>query len=233
MPLCAVCHNGCGHEFVPYGLCHCHVFLRGKGSADDDRGDNLDERCDFVCKTLSIGIYTDNSGRLSSGSLLLFFGSVADLFGRKSMFIVSMFLFSVFCLAAGFSQTGLTVDILCGVLGIFSASAVPPAQGMLGAIYVKPSKRKNRVFGCFSAGNPLGFVFGIIFSGLATQIFSWRASFWLLAIVYLVVCGVAAFTVPKDGQAKVKLTTETVKRLDLPGTAMTILGIGMFCAALR
>ncbi|KAF2688985.1 major facilitator superfamily MFS-1 [Lentithecium fluviatile CBS 122367] len=169
---------------------------------------------------------------LSSGSLLLLFGSVADLFGRKSMFIGSMFLFAVFCLAAGFSKTGLTLDILNGVLGIFSASAVPPAQGMLGIIYAKPSKRKNRVFGCFSAGNPLGFVFESIFSGLATQIFNWRASFWLLAIVYLVVSGVAAFTVPNDRTEKTKITSETVKRLDLPGTAMTILGIGMFCAAL-
>ena len=161
------------------------------------------------------------------------FGSVADLFGRKSMFIVSLLLFSFFCLGAGFSKSGLTLDILCGVLGIFSASAVPPAQGMLGAIYVKPSKRKNRVFGCFSAGNPLGFVCGTIFSGIATQIFNWRASFWLLAIVYLVIGGMAVFTVPNDTTDKVKLTRETVKKLDLPGTSLALMGIGMFCAALR
>lgn len=143
-----------------------------------------------------------------------------------------MFFFAVFCLGAGFSRNGVTLDIMNGVLGIFSAAAVPPAQGMLGAIYVKPSKRKNRVFGCFSAGNPLGFVFGTIFSGLATQIFNWRAAFWLLAIVYLVVSVVAAFTVPRDRTEKVRWSEETVKKLDLPGTAMTILGIGMFCAAL-
>lgn len=171
--------------------------------------------------------------RLSSGALLLFFGSVADLFGRKSMFIWSMFFFAVICLGAGFSKSGMTLDILCGVLGIFSASAVPPAQGMLGVIYQKPSPRKNKVFGCFSAGNPLGFVCGTIFSGLATQIFNWRASLWLLAIVYLVTTVVAWFCVPDDTTAKVSLNEETLKRLDLPGTAMTILGIGMFCAALR
>ncbi|KAF2183966.1 major facilitator superfamily MFS-1 [Zopfia rhizophila CBS 207.26] len=169
---------------------------------------------------------------LSSGALLLFFGSIADLFGRKSMFISSMFLFAIFNLAAGFAKSGLTLDILNGILGIWSASAVPPAQGMLGVIYEKPSKRKNKVFGCFSAGNPLGFVFGSIFSGLATQLFNWRASFWLLAIVYLAVTIVAGFTVPTDGTVKAPLNEETVKRLDLPGTAMTIVGIGMFCAAL-
>lgn len=149
------------------------------------------------------------------------------------MFIGSMLLFSIVCLGAGFSKSGLTLDVLNGVLGIFSAASVPPAQGMLGVIYERPSKRKNRAFGAFSAGNPLGYVCGTIFSGVATQIFNWRASFWLLAIVYLVVSIVAVFTVPTDSTPKATFNDETLKRLDLPGTVMTIFGIGMFCAALR
>ena len=173
------------------------------------------------------------ANRLTAGSLLLFFGSIADLFGRKSMFIGSMFLFSVFCLGAGFAKDGMTLDILCGVLGIWSASAVPPAQGMLGAIYEKPSPRKNRAFGCFSAGNPLGFVFGTILSGLFTQIFNWRVGFYLLAIVYFCVSVIAVFTVPKDTTPKHSFNDETIKKLDLPGTGLAIMGIGMFCAALR
>lgn len=176
---------------------------------------------------------TDKICRLTAGSLLLFFGSIADLFGRKSMFIASMFFFSVFCLGAGFSQTGMMLDVLCGVLGIFSAAAVPPAQGMLGVIYAKPSQRKNRAFGCFSAGNPMGFIFGTILAGLFTQVFNWRASFFLLAIVYLCISIIAAFTVPKDTTPKQTFNAQTMKKLDLPGTALTIFGIGMFCAALR
>ena len=144
-----------------------------------------------------------------------------------------MFLFSIFCLGAGFSQNGLTLDIICGILGVWSASAVPAAQGMLGAIYEKPSPRKNKVFACFSAGNPLGFVFGTIVSGVFTQIFNWRASFFLLAIVYFCISVMAVFTVPKDTAPKQSLNEETIKKLDLPGTGMTILGIGMFCSALR
>lgn len=148
------------------------------------------------------------------------------------MFIGSMFLFAVFCLGAGFSKNGITLDILCGILGIFGASAVPSAQGILSSVYDQPSKRKNKAFACFSAGNPLGFVAGIIFSGLATQLFSWRAAFWLLAIVYLVISILAAIFVPSDHAAKVPWNSETIKRLDLPGTMLTIFGIGMFCAAL-
>ncbi|KAH8712211.1 hypothetical protein GQ44DRAFT_625684, partial [Phaeosphaeriaceae sp. PMI808] len=182
--------------------------------------------------TLQECLFLTKPIRLTAGALLLFFGSVADLFGRKSMFIGSMFLFSVFCLGAGFSQSGLTLDVLCGILGIWSASAVPPAQGMLGTIYEKPSPRKNKIFGCFSAGNPLGFVLGTIVAGLFTQIFSWRSGFFLLAIVYFCTAVVACFTVPSDTMPKQSLNSETVKKLDLPGTAMTILGIGMLCAAL-
>lgn len=144
-----------------------------------------------------------------------------------------MLLFAIFSLAAGFSQTGKTLDTLCGVLGVFSASAVPPAQGMLGTIYKLPSPRKNRAFGCFSSGNPLGFVVGAILGGVFTQVFNWRAPFYMLAIVYLVISIVAFFTVPEDSTVKRKLDQETIKRLDIPGTAMTIAGIGMFCAALR
>ncbi|KAJ4336928.1 hypothetical protein N0V95_008477 [Ascochyta clinopodiicola] len=169
---------------------------------------------------------------LSAGALLLFFGSIADLFGRKSMFIGSMFLFSIVCLGTGFAKDGITLDVLCGILGIFSASAVPPAQGILGTIYDRPSPRKNKAFGCFSAGNPLGFVFGTILSGLFTQIFNWRASFFLIAITYFLTSIVAALTVPVDTMPKQKFDSGTLKKLDLPGTGLTIAGIGMFCAAL-
>lgn len=148
------------------------------------------------------------------------------------MFIGSMFFFSVLCLGTGFAKDGITLDVLCGILGIFSASAVPPAQGILGTIYDRPSPRKNRAFGCFSSGNPLGFVFGTILAGLFTEIFNWRAGFFLIAITYFLTSIVAALTVPVDTIPKQKFDHETWKKLDLPGTGMTIAGIGMFCAAL-
>ncbi|GMF71651.1 unnamed protein product [Aspergillus oryzae] len=144
-----------------------------------------------------------------------------------------MAFFAVFALAAGFSKTPMQVDILNGVMGLMSASSVPPAQGMLANIYEKPSKRKNRVFACFSAGNPLGFVFGSIFSGIATQLFNWRASFFLLAIIYVVIVAIALLTVPVDNTPTEKISMEAVKRFDVVGTILTIAGIGLFSAALR
>lgn len=148
------------------------------------------------------------------------------------MFVGSLFMYSVFALVAGFAKTPIGLDVLCGVLGIFSASAVPPAVGILGVAYGKPSKRKNAAFACFSAGNPLGYVFGTIFGGLAANIFNWRASFWLIAIIFLCFTVIGFFTIPKDFADKEPLNWTAVKRFDLLGTALTIGGIGMFSAAL-
>ena len=169
---------------------------------------------------------------LASGAFLLFFGGVADLWGRKIMFIASMLLFAVFALVAGFATNAIALDVLMGVMGLFAASAVPPAVGLLGVVYEKPSKRKNWAFACFSGGNPLGFVFGTIFSGVATNLFNWRASYYFLAILFLFFSILGWFTVPTDPSVKQPVTWETLKRFDVVGVLMTIGGIGMFSAAL-
>ncbi|EEP81267.1 predicted protein [Uncinocarpus reesii 1704] len=95
---------------------------------------------------------------LSSGAFLLSFGKFADLFGRKVMFVVSMLLYTVIVLVAGFAPNAIFLDIFSGFVGLCSAAVVPPAVGTLGAVYEKPSRRKNIAFSCFSAGNPLGFI---------------------------------------------------------------------------
>lgn len=148
------------------------------------------------------------------------------------MFVASLFLFAIFAIGAGFATTGISLDILNGVMGVTSASAIPPAVGILGVIYEKPSKRKNYAFACFSAGNPLGFVFGTIAGGIATNLFGWRASYWFLSIVFLLFTVIGIWTIPPDTQPKRPFSWETIKELDLVGTFCITLGIGMFSAAL-
>jgi MFS family permease len=169
---------------------------------------------------------------LSSGALLLFFAKVADTFGRRSLLILSMGAFSVSSLVTGFATNAMYLDILAGILGLWSAAAVPPAVGILGAAYEQPSKRKNMAFACFSAGNPVGFVMGTIFSGVAAHIFSWRSSFYLLAIIYVVFFVAAIWTVPGTQAQTEKFTLGTIKRFDLFGILLSMAGIALFCSSL-
>jgi MFS family permease len=140
--------------------------------------------------------------------------------------------FAASALVAGFSTNAMYLDVFGGLLGLWSAAAVPPAVGILGAAYEQPSQRKNRAFACFSAGNPVGFVMGTIFSGVAAHIFNWRASFYLLAIIYAAFLVGAVWTVPRTQVETEKFNLKTLKRFDLFGVILSMAGIALFCSSL-
>ncbi|EPS31963.1 hypothetical protein PDE_06922 [Penicillium oxalicum 114-2] len=169
---------------------------------------------------------------LSSGAFLLTFGKLADMFGRKALFIIGMAGFTLSLLVAGFATNAIYMDVFSGVLGLFAAAVVPPAVGALGAVYEKPSKRKNRAFACFSAGNPLGFVGGMIISGVASHVYNWRASFWALAVVYAIFTVLTVWTVPADTFARTPVTMSALRQFDLLGTALVIVGFAFFSSSL-
>lgn len=74
---------------------------------------------------------------------------------------------------------------------------------------------------------------GLIFSGVASQILSWRACYWLIAIIYAIITVSAYFTMPPDISRRANLSSETVKQFDVLGTFLTVAGIGLFSCALR
>jgi MFS family permease len=178
---------------------------------------------------------THISHSLVAGAFQLALGQLADLLGRKPMFITGMAGFSLFSLLVAFAQNPFWMLIVCGVLGIPSAMVVPPAIGILGAAYSTPSKRKNAAFSSFSAGNPLGFVFGTILCGIATQIFNWRAAFILLSIIWAVFTVFAFWAVPNVeafDRAPLRERLGALRQFDYVGTVLTIFGTGMFTAGL-
>ena len=154
------------------------------------------------------------------------------------MFLIGLATFSAGSIITAFAQNPFWMDILCGVLGLGSAMVVPPAIGILGAAYAAPSKRKNLAFSAFSAGQPIGFVFGSIFCGIAARLFDWRAAFVLLAILWAVFTVVGYYFVPAGVEAYAEGLTlrerfhGSLDKFDIVGTVLTIFGTGMFTAAL-
>ncbi|OQE00267.1 hypothetical protein PENVUL_c055G08324 [Penicillium vulpinum] len=169
---------------------------------------------------------------LTSGAFLLTFGKLADMFGRKVLFVIGMAGFTFSLLIAGFATNAIYMDVFSGISGLFAAAVVPPAVGALGATYETPSKRKNLAFACFSAGNPLGFVGGMIISGVAAHLYNWRASLWTLSVVYAIFTILTVWTVPADGFDRAPLSFETMKQFDLLGTALVIVGFAFFSSSL-
>ncbi|KAL7813046.1 MFS general substrate transporter [Trichoderma gracile] len=173
---------------------------------------------------------------LSAGALQLPLGQLTDLLGRKAFFIVGMVGFSVSSLILGFSQNPFWMNILCGFIGLFSAVIVPPAIGILGAAYSEPSKRKNWAFACFSAGNPVGFGLGSIIMGISAKILEWRAGFFFFTILWGLLAIASVWVVPsieafEPGPFGTRLKA-ALRRFDVVGTAMTIVGVGLFTTGL-
>lgn len=188
-----------------------------------------------------------------AGAFQLALGQLADLVGRKLMFIVGMGSFSALVLLTGFAQNSYWMLIMCGALGIPSAMVVPPAMGILGAAYKTPSRRKTSAFAAFSAGNPLGFVFGSIVCGVASSVSSWRAAvsiskpflvistpntmqYIFVAITWAALAVFAVWAVPDvesfAGSSPLTERLKAMKDFDYVGTIMTVSGTGMLTASL-
>ncbi|KAH7420231.1 major facilitator superfamily domain-containing protein, partial [Cadophora sp. MPI-SDFR-AT-0126] len=163
------------------------------------------------------------------GSFMLFFSKTADLFGRKLQLLLGFFLLSLFSLLTAFAPNALSINVLCGFLGLGTAIIAPPAIGTLFATYPQ-GKRRNRVTGALGVGNPLGFILGSISSGVATKYASWRQSFIVIAVFFFVMAGAAIWTVPaipRSGNPGA-----LVKQFDYLGTFLTVAGLACVSAAL-
>lgn len=181
--------------------------------------------------------FNNHLSSLTAGAFQLALGQLADLLGRKMMFLTGLSSFSLFAVILGFAKNPFWMDIILGFMGISSAMVVPPAIGILGAAYAKPSKRKNLAFSAFSAGNPLGFVLGSIFCGIAAKLFDWRAAFWLIAILWAAFTALGFYAIPNveafehTEPLKVRLGG-FLKQFDTVGAILTLFGTGLFTAAI-
>ncbi|KAG8782667.1 hypothetical protein FRC16_002565 [Serendipita sp. 398] len=105
---------------------------------------------------------------LSSGCLLLLFGRLADLYGRKLTWMLGMAFSIIFTLGCGFSATAIQLIVLRAMSGIGQAATVPAAIGILAHSF-PPSRARSTAFATFAAGAPLGACLGMIFGGVMSQ----------------------------------------------------------------
>lgn len=175
-----------------------------------------------------------SSFALASGSFFLFFGGIADIFGRRVVLITSFIFYAIFSLIAGFMKNFIVFCIIRALQGMASAASIPAAVGILGAAY-KPGPRKNKVMATFAAGAPIGFIVGIISGGICTEFLSFRAVLWFHAILWGIFSIIAWFVVPRtknDIPLTKKHILEGLNNIDYGGTFLAIAGFTLFVFAL-
>jgi EmrB/QacA subfamily drug resistance transporter len=156
---------------------------------------------------------------LSFGSLLLFSGRVADLIGRKVVFITGLVGFAAASAVGGASVNFAMLVTARASQGVFGAMLAPAALALLTTTFSDP-KERGKAFGVYGAIAGAGGAVGLLLGGALTEYLSWRWCLYInLFFAGLAVAGGAALLKRQPRQ--------TGARLDIPGVIMV--SGGMFC----
>lgn len=158
---------------------------------------------------------------LSSGCLLLFFGRLADLYGRKKAYILGSLIQMAFSLGCGFAKTQILIDVLRALQGCGAAATIPACLGILAHSF-PPSRMRSVAFATFAAGAPLGAAIGNTFGAVLTQLThpAWRSVFYFSAGINLLCLIGGALSIDAD-----EPSMELDKRVDYLGAFLVTAGL--------
>ncbi|KAI0391596.1 major facilitator superfamily transporter [Xylariaceae sp. FL0594] len=132
---------------------------------------------------------------LTFGTFLLLWGRIADIVGKRDIFIWGSAFMAVTLIANPFMPNEITFDLFRGLQGLGAAANVPTAIGILGVTF-PPGKAKNYAFSAYASGAPLGSVFGNLLAGLIASATTWKWVFGALGGLGLVVAVAGLIVIP-------------------------------------
>ncbi len=154
---------------------------------------------------------------LCAAGFTLLFGRVADLVGRRRLFLVGMALLGAASLLGGLATSPAMLLIARTAQGLATAIVTPAALSLLTTSFPEGPMRQ-RALGLNGALMAAGFTTGAILGGLLTDLLSWRWAFFLnvpVAVLALVAAPVVL--------AESRLGQRA--RLDLPGAVAVTTGL--------
>ena len=150
-----------------------------------------------------------NAFMLSFGSLLMAAGALADVFGRKRMFITGVALFSLFSFALAAAPSVFWIDVLRALQGIAAAAALSGGSAALAQEF--EGHARTRAFSMLGTSFGIGLAFGPLLAGTLISTLGWRAVFLSTAIIGLIAL---VFGAPRMRETR----DPNAQGVDWPGT---------------
>ena len=176
---------------------------------------------------IEFGVSTSMLGWISMGTLIpsLAFSvpvaRIADLTGRKRIFVIGMIGYCVFSLGTALATSFFHIIICRLMLGLSLAFMFSTSIAIL--ISAFPAEKRGRVLGFNTASLYIGLSIGPVIGGFLTHNFGWRSSFILALISGAVIGGFAIYGLEND---KKRQDNEEKRALDIPGMILFIIGSG-------
>jgi len=154
---------------------------------------------------------------LSSAALLVPFGRIADIYGRRKIFTLGTAIFTLSSLLAGMAGS-VSMLISCRVFqGIGGAMLAGTGVALLTTVF--PVNERGKVLGINVGATYLGLSLAPVLGGVLTQHLGWRSIFFSSALLGLAVIGVVLW------KLKGEWTGAKGERFDVAGSVIYSLSL--------
>jgi len=177
---------------------------------------------DFAREDLS---WVANAYTLMFGGFLLLGGRVADLVGRRRMFMVGLVLFTAASLLGGLAQSALWLVLARAAQGLGAALISPAALSLVMTLFTEGSER-NKALGVWGAVAGSGGAAGVILGGVLTEWLGWEAVLYVNVPIGLVAAFLAPRLLPEGREAA------GTRSFDVAGAVTVTAGLTMLVYAL-
>ena len=166
-----------------------------------------------------------NAYTLTFGGFLLLGGRLADLLGRRRMFMLGLVLFSAASFAGGIAQSEGWLIAARAVQGLGAAIVSPAALSIITTTFAEGAER-NRALGIWGAVAGAGGAAGVLLGGILTSGLSWRWVLFVNVPIGLAAAGLAPRTLVESR------SEDGANTFDLPGAVTVTAGLSLLVYAI-
>ncbi len=165
-----------------------------------------------------------NAYALAFGGFLLLGGRMADLLGRRRMFMVGLVVFSLASLAGGLAQSEGWLIATRAVQGLGAAIVSPAALSIITTTFAEGAER-NRALGIWGAVAGAGGAAGVLLGGILTSGLNWRWVLFVNVPIGLIAAALAPRTLVESRREAGEST------FDIPGAVTVTAGLALLVYA--
>ncbi len=163
------------------------------------------------------------------GGLLLVGGRVADVFGRRRVFLAGLAIFTLSSLAAGLAGSGGVLIVARAVQGLGAALVLPASLAIVVATFTTPRERTTAI-GISGAIGALGLALGPAIGGIVSQHLHWGWIFLINVPIGVITAAIAIpFVTESHGRTEPESASgtwrSTAALLDIPGLVTSALAL--------
>jgi EmrB/QacA subfamily drug resistance transporter len=165
-----------------------------------------------------------NAYVLAFGGFLLLGGRMADLLGRRRVFVAGFLLFAVASFAGGLAESGTTLIAARALQGLGAAILSPAALSLVMTTFAEGAERNTAlgVWGAVAAG---GGAAGSLLGGVITQSIGWEWVMWINTPIGLAAAALAPVLLDES-------RSENRQRFDAAGAITVTAGLTVLVYAL-